>query len=176
MKKLLNVLSVPSVSSVLCIICILFVLSGCMTSTTTIKTISEFDIPTGKVVKQTTTTIVEKAGPLKGKMITMGISGYCFEITTAVDPSTGMIMPTVKAAGGDSFFADMPVIAEGTPKTYYEYFYLEKSLWNNSAAVARYVRSSGGLDSQASIKINVDLNKISAPGTVLDNVVPAVPK
>lgn len=114
--------------------------------------------------------VVESSNPFKSKGVGFGASGYWLRIVFA-DPSSGIFLPTIEAVGGDSYFEDAPVASGASvTDTNYEYLYVEKSIWTNNTAVARYIRRSGGLGTKASpaVKIIANINTDGKAMTAAD--------
>lgn len=137
-------------------------MTGCV-STTEKTTTVKYD-SAGVMVEQTTTEKRE-GWPLRRKGVSTHTWGFLGELTTAVDPETGMIMPTVKMADMDNRMDTLPMMGfsedckvEGGAN-YSEYLNAEKSLWGAELSHFTYERKSAGANAPApSVKLDVKAN------------------
>lgn len=146
---------------------LLFVFCGCQMSSVSTSTETCYD-KDGKIEKVTITE--SKEGWLSKKIVSVGVDGYVVEISTAVDPTTGMIMPTIKGASGGTDITTLPAIpfdkmsnldvnninANKGFCNFKESFYFEKSLWGDKAAKLKYERTGAGAGiPDATVRMNV---------------------
>lgn len=143
------------------VIVLLFV--GCRS--TSIKTVTEFDVPTGAVTKITVTE--ESKTPFLNKWVNIFGWGYGFKIVL-FDPQTGSYAPCIEAIGGRTGMNTMPVVGEDAD-TYCESLYIEKSMWSNAASVLEYNRVASGKlkDIKSAVKITLKLSPYDVSGTSL---------
>ena len=151
----------------------LICLVGCRSIST--KTVTDYDIPTGKIARVTITE--ESKTPFINKWVNLFGWGYGFKIVL-FDPQTGSYAPCIEAIGGRTGLSTLPIIGENC-NTYYENLYIEKSMWSTAASVIEFHRVINGNPKTITscVKINLTLNPHKANGTSLmtdlNNIVPA---
>ena len=127
-------------------------LTGCVSKlkSTTIKETFAAD---GKTLVERTTINKEESGwPLRKKATSVEQDARYFDLTTAVDPETGMIMPSIKYFGGNSAIDTMPMIENPSESgtNYSESLTIESSYWDDSVAFLKHRRKGAGSNIPAS--------------------------
>jgi hypothetical protein len=144
----------------------LLIVTGCSMASLTKTTRNEYD-EQGRIIKSTITE--SKEGWLSNKMVGIKDDGFTVSFTTALDPATGMIMPTIKTSSGSTSVVTVPAIPfnELTDSTTItgqvdsfcnntESFYFEKSVWSDKAAKIKYERLGSGYNlPPPSVRINM---------------------
>jgi hypothetical protein len=145
-------------------------LAGCGSITTTEETTFSAD---GKSVQKITKVTKDSMNwPLRGKGFSMRSNGFIGEITTAVDPSTGTMLPSIRIGKAGTDMDDIPMadmdamfaelVARGKlPENFVNYsetLNLDKSLWGAELANGYYNRKgSGTMVAEPAVKINYNL-------------------
>lgn len=149
--------------------------SGCVSRETTTRTDTFFDA-SGKVEKITETKVEKKdnAWVLRKKGFSMHSNAFLGEITSAVDPNSGMVMPTVKLATGESDVTDIPMINWSDNITvdsacnFEVTLSAEKSLWGAELAMFYFdQKSSGANPPQNPVSLNVSTALGSMAGSAV---------